>query len=174
MTDPTSIQFGDAGEGLFSEQQVLHLLKVEFRRSRRYSYPLSCLVVRVDRLERIGDVHGFEAQDLVMSEVVRSVTAQIRTCDFLGLLPDQRLLVVMPHTPEDGIRIVADRLVERIGGNRFEFDGKQARITCSIGVAAFDADQAEFYDQILEAARKAADVAAASGGGRVEMAVPGA
>ena len=38
--------------GLFSYTQILHLLKIEFARARRYQYELSCVLVEIDRLAR--------------------------------------------------------------------------------------------------------------------------
>ena len=40
----------DVDAGLFSYTQILHLLKIEFSRARRYQYELSCILLEIDRL----------------------------------------------------------------------------------------------------------------------------
>ena len=46
----------DPGAGVFSLSQIRHLMRVEFGRAQRYGYPLSCLVISVDRLDSLRDL----------------------------------------------------------------------------------------------------------------------
>ena len=66
-TRPTGTSAGgrESTEGflsgaLFSQAQILHLMKNEFARSRRYGLPLGCIVLQVDRLPQLVDLYGAE------------------------------------------------------------------------------------------------------------------
>ena len=45
MPELKGMDFESQDPGLFNYPQILHLLKVEFSRARRYHYPLSCLLL---------------------------------------------------------------------------------------------------------------------------------
>ena len=65
--------------GLFSYTQILHLLKIEFARARRYQYDLSCILVEVDRLASLGDLHGSMVRDQVEdAELLDLVELELR------------------------------------------------------------------------------------------------
>ena len=64
---PTGVgRFGGAGPvagSPFSQSQILHLMKTEFARARRYGFPVSCMLVQVDRLDALVDLHGGALRD---------------------------------------------------------------------------------------------------------------
>ena len=47
---PESSAFSDAERSLFSLAQIQHLMRVEFNRAGRYSYPIVCMIIAIDRL----------------------------------------------------------------------------------------------------------------------------
>ena len=99
---PTGVgRFGGAGPvsgSPFSHAQILHLMKTEFARARRYGFPVSCMLVQVDRLDALVDLHGGALREMVRVEVGKLVHDKTRGADHLGLASDDRYLVVMPHT----------------------------------------------------------------------------
>src|SRR5881296_1475295 len=123
MAESRSVSFGAGDPGLFSYPQVIHLLTVEFARARRYAYPLSCLLLRVDGLETLRDLHGYRARDLVRERAIALVRRESRSCDFLGRFPDDRLLVVLPHTDLEGALVLADRVRAALGSLEIEVEG---------------------------------------------------
>ena len=42
---------------LFSQAQILHLMRNEFARARRHGLPLGCLLLQADRLAQLVDLH---------------------------------------------------------------------------------------------------------------------
>ena len=67
MNDPSQ-QSRD--RSLFSLAQIQHLIRVEFHRAQRYGYPLSCLMVGVDRLNQLRDLYGYDSKEAVLEEVI--------------------------------------------------------------------------------------------------------
>ena len=60
----------DAGPGVFSLTQIRHLMRVEFSRAQRYSYPVTCIAVACDRMGHLRDLYGYEFRESVMDEVI--------------------------------------------------------------------------------------------------------
>src|SRR5438552_11911730 len=91
-----------APRGLFSVAQIQHILRVEFARAQRYRYALACLMISVDQLESLRDLCGYEIKEQVLESVVGLLQNATRTSDFLGRTADDRLAVLIPHTPKEG------------------------------------------------------------------------
>ena len=59
-----------ADKSLFSLAQIQHLMRVEFNRAQRYGYPISCIMVAVDRLGHLRDLYGYEAKEEIVDSVI--------------------------------------------------------------------------------------------------------
>lgn len=149
---------------VFSVAQIQHVLRVEFSRAARYRYPLSCLSIAVDQLGALRDEQGYEAKEAALEAVVALLVEITRSSDFLGRFADDRLLAVLPHTPADGARLLAGRLLAS-AHERPVVPGRE-RLTLSIGGATIGEGTALFHDQLLAASETALAEAAASGGDR--------
>ena len=173
MTEIRSAQFHDGDPALFSLSQIMHLMRIEFGRAQRYGYPLSVLVISVDRLGHLRDLYGYESKEAVLEEVARLLKAETRTCDFLGRMADDRLMAVVPHTGADGLTVLNERLLKGVRGIQFESDGKRIAIAISIGAASMqDGAKTLFFDQLVGAAERALEEASAAGGDRAAAGDP--
>jgi diguanylate cyclase (GGDEF)-like protein len=153
--------------GLFSVAQIQHVLRVEFARSQRYGYPMSCMLIAVDQLGSVRDRSGYEAKEEIMDAVVDLLKHSTRDSDFLGRTADDRLMAVIPHTNAEGAHVLGVRLVEGVRAREFPHvvEGS-APITLSIGIAVHERSSAMFFDSLLETAEAALAEAIGAGGDR--------
>ena len=165
MSDVISTTGSDSG-GIFSLTQIRHLMRVEFGRAQRYRYPITCMIVEIDRLGYLRDLYGYDLKEAVIDDVVALVQRGTRSCDYLGRQVDDRLMVVMPHTDREGGRSAAGRLLEGVRELQFEVDGRTLHITVSIGAAHFEEDNTLFFDQLVEGAEAAVTGSSEAGGNR--------
>src|SRR6185295_7447997 len=98
---------------LLTYPQLQNTLRIEFARARRYSYPLCCLVLQVDGLDRIRDLHGSAPRDQALAHVVKLIQAQTRASDSIALFHD-RLAAILPHTDAAGAHAFAERIREQV------------------------------------------------------------
>jgi diguanylate cyclase (GGDEF)-like protein len=162
-----AVQAGDGAEsGIFSYTQILHLLKIEFARARRYQYQLSCVLVEVDRLGNIGDLHGSVVRDQVENAVGDLLNRHSRSCDFVGRL-GERFVLVLPHTDKKGAQLLAQRLHDRVSGLDVRVDDRPIRISASLGVATLDDEDTIFFDAVLKKAETALQQVTSRGGDAV-------
>lgn len=167
MSDLRSAQFSDADPGLFSLSQIMHLMRTEFGRAQRYRYPLSVLVIGVDRLGSLRDVYGYESKEAVLDEVARLLKKETRSCDFLGRLADDRLMAVAPHTDSAGVDVLASRLLNGVRNLRFESNAKEIPVRISIGAASMTDQRTMYFDQLVAAAERALEEGSSAGGDRL-------
>lgn len=162
----------DGGDGflsssLFSQAQILHLMKNEFARARRHGIPMGCIVLQVDRLPQLVDLHGAELRQAVRSAVARLVREKTRGSDLLGATNDDRYLLVLPHTDLAQTHIVADRLQQVFAGVEIAVDGRPLALTISAGVSACVDQKTMFFDTLLGQAEAALEYAERAGGNQV-------
>ncbi|MEM9801698.1 MAG: GGDEF domain-containing protein [Planctomycetota bacterium] len=163
-------------KSLFSLAQIQHLMRVEFNRAQRYGYPISLLMIAVDRLGHLRDMYGYEAKEEIVDAIVDLLKRATRSSDFLGRMADDRLLAVVPHVDAKGLESMCGRLIEEIRRLDFKSDGRTIQISASVGGAhdAFETpgERMLFFDALLHAADEALQEAVAGGGDRVQLIDP--
>lgn len=140
------------------------LLLMEVKRSRRYRYPLAFLMLAVDDFAGTVGQLDSRAQGRFMGQLLGLTVKSLRDIDLCVLYAQDKFLVFLPHTDRAGALIVAGRLRERI-----EDFSDGPKVTCSIGVAAYDGSGASIsFGGLLKDATTALSKAQAEGGNRVE------
>jgi diguanylate cyclase (GGDEF)-like protein len=162
------VKDNDAGTGLFSYTQILHLLKIEFSRARRYQYELSCILLEIDRLGGLGDLHGADVRDRIEDSVADLLNRHSRSCDFVGRL-GERFVVVLPHTDAAGATLLAQRLHDRVSKLDVNVDDRRHPVSVSVGVSTQDGDESIFFDSVLKQAELALGEVISRGGDSVKL-----
>ena len=168
MPDHDSLESFSAEAGLFSYAQILHLLKIEFSRARRYDYPLTCCLFQIDRLENLKDLYGYKVRDQIEEQVVAVVHRMSRSSDFLGKI-GERMILILPHTDAKGVKILMDRVREKIRDFAFEVDERPVQVSISAGLATYRDRNTLFFDSIIKNAETALDQVVARGGNGVDV-----
>jgi diguanylate cyclase (GGDEF)-like protein len=164
-------KFGGAATGAapFSQAQILHLMKTEFARGRRYGTPVACVIMQVDRLRSLTDIHGSEFNEKVQTELARLVSESTRGADQLGMISDGRYLLVLPHTDQDQAMVVAERIGREFRKLEVRSKGSVLVLTLSFGIVGSRDRDTLFFDTMLSRAEAALERAKNAGGDRVEV-----
>ena len=163
-----SSAFGTRSVPLIGLSQTQQLAKQEFARARRYDYPLSIGVCRVDRIEQLTDLYGAESRSLLMEELARLFHSRSRSTDIVGRLSEDRLLWVLPHTDLDGSRLAAERIREAVETVELRSGRRAIQIGISVGLACFVNRNTLFFDSVLMQAQEALERAQDRGGNQIE------
>lgn len=151
----------------FTQVQILDLMKVEFARARRYGFPVACIVLTVNRLAALTDMHGRELRDRVRGELCRLVREKTRSSDYLGTFGEDSYLVVLPHADERMAEAVGNRILRGFGDLYVEADGVPLRLCLGVGVAASEDRDTLFFDTLVSQAEIALQWSLDSGGDQV-------
>lgn len=160
--------FGARSLPILGLNQTQQLAEQEFARARRYEYPLTIGVCRVDRIEQLTDLYGAESRGLLMEEVSRLFRARARSTDIVGRLSEDRLLWVLPHTDLDGARLAAERIRESAETIELRSGRRAIQVGISIGLACYVNRNTLFFDSILMQAEEALERAQERGGNQLE------
>jgi diguanylate cyclase (GGDEF)-like protein len=161
----------DGLTGVWNRRYLQLTLTKEIERAQRFDRPLSVLMMDIDHFKLVNDAHGHQVGDEVLVELTRRTMSTIRgQIDALARYGGEEFIVVLPETPRDGARVVADKILSVIRHRPFVEDGDGGvPLTVSIGVAAFPEDGST-ADELVRAADLAMYRAKEAGRDRVEVA----
>ena len=132
-------------------------------RCRTARQPVAVLMIDVDHLKQINDVHGHIAGDHVLKEVGNRVISALRPSDLVTRMGGDEFVVIMPETDLDAALHVAERLRGRIADVPIE----SVAVTLSIGAAASRPEAEEELGATLKRADAGLYQVKRAGGNRV-------
>ena len=147
-------------------------LEYELERSRRHNHEVSLVLVRPDAFDELTLRFGEAAATQTLSAVAEAIGVNLRATDVPLRLGAFDFGVILPETPSETARGVAERIRLAVGGHRLALDdGEAADISVAIGIATFPAD-ATSNDDLVAAAQRALNSAAERGGNRTVLTSP--
>lgn len=158
ITDPLT--------GRHNRRYMLDTLARDLKQAKRFSLPLSVVMVDIDRFKNFNDKHGHLAGDEALKGISGVLAVNIRDSDVVARWGGEEFLVSLVQTDKPGGINAAEKLREAVEGLTFNFKGKKARLTISCGVATFEED-GRTLEELLEAADQALYLAKDGGRNRV-------
>ncbi len=145
----------------------------ELKRSIRFAYPLSLLVLDLDRFSLLNETLGYEIGDRILKQVGTALRQLVRGYDVVARYGGDEFAVVLPATSVEGALVVAQRLRDRIATTTsLPFKEVLFPLQLSIGVTSVRRGRAADAQQLLSLAEQAMITAKQKGGNRVEVMLP--
>lgn len=161
----------DAVTGVGNENSFLSNLSKEWDRSYREGEVLSLIVVELDNYREIHADYGAVASDECLKNVASILERLIsRPADCITRYGDKVFGIVLPGTDEKGAQHLADKIVNAVAEQPFDFGVAQVKASVSVGVAAVMPFKPDQYRELLMSAEGAVYVAKNDGGNRVKFA----
>ena len=160
----------DALSGLFNRRYFFAQGEAEFRRCRRYSSPLSLLLLDFDQFKSINDRLGHEAGDRVIEVFGQLFVKIMREHDLPARMGGEEFIALLPETPIEGAYVVAERLREALQTQPITLANDIIYVTASIGIAETRHDE-DTLQSLINRADGAMYVAKSTGRNRVCRAV---
>jgi diguanylate cyclase (GGDEF)-like protein len=165
----------DTLTGLFNRRYIMIRAEEEVRRSSRHGYPLSCLLLDIDRFGDLNDKWGHVVGDGVLRDLSHVITRTMRATDVAARYRDDEFLILLTDTDAAGAQIAANRLRDSVADHNF-FNSEAndpLRITASIGIAYWQpvkgSQSGTWEPQLLALAERALRAAKLSGPNRLVM-----
>jgi diguanylate cyclase (GGDEF)-like protein len=125
----------DGLTGCFNRTYALDVLDTELRRARRSHTPVSLIMFDLDRFKDINDRHGHLGGDAVLAAVGVKMREVLRGSDLKCRYGGEEFMVLLPETPLEGAKRVADTLRRELAGMPVIWKGESIAVTGSFGVA---------------------------------------
>lgn len=141
----------------------------EIERVTRYGGRFCLVMFDIDHFKRVNDTFGHQVGDYVIKQIVALVGRRIRGSDIFGRYGGEEFVICLPNTSTHDGTALTESLRSIIAQAEFSYvDGP---ITCSFGLAEYQAD--ETVRDIFTRADSALYRAKNAGRNRVEVAVVG-
>ena len=158
----------DGLTGLWNRKYFDSRLDAEFGEARRHGTPLSLIMSDIDKFKSINDGFGHPFGDAVLEEFSHILVAG-RTSDVACRYGGEEFGIILPSTPIEAARDVADRLRERLAAYKWPRHDELV-VTASFGVSDLSCiSPGATPKAMVEAADKALYAAKHGGRNRVEI-----
>ncbi|HEY1268100.1 MAG TPA: diguanylate cyclase [Candidatus Binatia bacterium] len=154
--------------GLHNRRTFEERLSHEFERAKRYSRPLSILMIDVDNFKNINDSHGHPCGDRVLRRIAEVIGARTRKADIAARYGGEEFVVLLPEIGLEGGVQAGEKLRQEIAAIRF--DDNNVSPTVSVGVASTSARPYPDAANVVQDADLALYKAKGRGKNRVEFA----
>ncbi|MDP3920600.1 MAG: GGDEF domain-containing protein [Candidatus Omnitrophota bacterium] len=142
----------DSRTGLYNFAAVKDRLMSEIERAKRFGSPLTCLMIDIDNLKEVNDTHGHPAGDEVIYYVSQVLENEIRVIDTAARYGGDEFFVILPVTPSDGARTVAERIRAKAADGVAVHGGTLIKTSVSIGVAGYPSSRVWDVHSLIEEA----------------------
>jgi diguanylate cyclase (GGDEF)-like protein len=145
----------DVLTGCLNRRALIEKLEQEVDRARRYEFPVTILLIDLDRFKAVNDTLGHLVGDAVLRQLGELLRREVRSVDLVARYGGEEFVVLLPNTATDGGMSFAERLRIRVAQQDFTTGLAPLALTVSIGVATFPATPGETVDELLAAADQA-------------------
>ncbi|MER3430311.1 MAG: hypothetical protein C4324_04580 [Blastocatellia bacterium] len=122
----------DSLTGLLNRRYLQNRLVEELNRSRRYHFPMTLLMIDVDRFKSYNDAYGHLAGDEALRIVAGILKENLRGADVAARFGGDEFAVLLPQTSLEEAIQIAERIRRQIERSSFP----HRSVTASIGIAA--------------------------------------
>lgn len=139
--------------GLYNRRRFLAAAKRELDLAMRHGQPVAVLMLDIDHFKLINDVHGHAVGDRMLVEVGRRCASALRTTDLLARWGGEEFMALLPNTPVEQARVLAERVRETIAASaQIQLHDRSVRATVSVGAAGCQAGHWLALDELLRLA----------------------
>ncbi len=133
VTDPMT--------GVFNRRGFFDVGQRQIERARHNHHPYAVLMLDLDHFKRVNDTYGHPAGDEVLAEIGKECRRNIRSIDVIGRYGGEEFVIVLLESSAQAAMRVAERICRSIAAHEFITQAAAVRLTVSIGVNAFPADE---------------------------------
>jgi len=154
---------------LYNRRYFMELLELEFQRAQRYEAKLSFVMIDIDHFKSFNDSYGHLIGDRILYEVAQILRESLRVHDIVGRYGGEEFALLMPETELKGGLVVAERYRKRVEDYMLLEEGKELKVTISLGVAPYPQKEIHSVDDLIRLADHALFQAKKNGRNRVEV-----
>ncbi len=147
------LSYTDDLTGIYNHRFFVEQLGREVERHRRYSTPLSLLMIDIDYFKHYNDTNGHLAGDEVLKAIALLIERGVRQTDIVARYGGEEFSAILTNTGRNGAFEIAERVRRNVADTRFpnERDQPNKDLTVSVGVATISSSLFALTDLIREA-----------------------
>ncbi|MBJ7313091.1 EAL domain-containing protein [Rugamonas sp. CCM 8940] len=108
--------------------------------ANRSGHPLWVMLIDLDRFKFVNDSLGHKAGDLLLKTVASRLQDSVRESDTVARLSGDEFVAILTEYPDEALTPEVSARIMRAMAQPVQLEGKEFFVTCSIGVAIYQAD----------------------------------
>lgn len=124
------------------------------------------MFIDLDRFKAVNDSSGHAAGDALLRLVATTIQSTVRSIDIVARIGGDEFGVILRGCPQSYARLVAQKIVERVGNLEFTWGSATFKIGASIGLATMNGKNGT-VDEVMARADEACYAAKSAGRGCV-------
>ena len=152
--------------GLYNRRFLNEALNSELARAMRENFPVSFIMIDIDRFKHLNDTFGHPAGDVVLKQLAAQILSQSRAFDIICRFGGEEFLAILPNITSEIAFQVAERWRRSFWENALSHENGKIRTTISCGISEFPLD-GESVDELISVADQALYQAKEAGRNRV-------
>jgi len=92
----------------------------------------------IDNFKVVNDRYGHDCGDFILTGLSGLMRAMIRKQDVVARWGGEEFIFLLPESPREGARKVAETIRKKISTELFSFNGQPLSITMTLGVCEFN------------------------------------
>jgi diguanylate cyclase (GGDEF)-like protein/PAS domain S-box-containing protein len=147
------LSYTDDLTGMYNHRFFVEQLTREVERHRRYSTPLSLLMIDIDYFKHYNDGNGHLAGDRVLRAIALLIERGVRQTDIVARYGGEEFAAILTNTGTKGAFDIAERVRRNVADTRFPNERAQPNkdLTVSVGMATISSSISTLTDLIREA-----------------------
>ena len=156
------IEIYDPLTKVYNRRYLDQQLSLEWRRLQRIPSPVSVIICDIDYFEAYKNNYGEPAANQCLQNVVQLMSQAIRRpADFISLYSEEKLAIILPHTPVQGAQNIVAAIQTMLSQLQLPHAKSPASpfVTLSFGIATTIPNATKSPNSIMEAAEQALYIA---------------
>lgn len=158
----------DGLTGVYNHSLLLELLDRELAKQERNRKGICFAMLDIDHFKKINDTYGHMAGDLILQELCRILTRELRKSDVVGRYGGEEFGIILPEITEEDAYLLCDRVRRTVEDNHFQLEDRTVRITISIGLCFKSGEEELLTGEMIKRADEALYRAKNHGRNRIE------
>ena len=151
----------DSETGLLNEAYFGLRVEEEFKKSWRFQWSYSLLLVDVNGLAEVESSEGRAAADALILDIAGEILTASRDVDLAARLSRNRFAMLLPGTPTEGAVTMVRRVLQGV------LEKVEERVNLAVGISTSPQDKLASPDEFFARAEQALNMARSQGSNQV-------
>ncbi len=143
----------DGLTGIFNRQYFEQLAEVQFLKAKRLQSDLCIVMIDINEFKKINDNYGHLTGDLVLKEVAKTISENIRDFDIFGRFGGDEFILLMSDTNRVQAAAIVRRLQNLVRKIQFKQSDNGANVSACFGIYQMQGEQ-DLIKVIMQADKK--------------------
>ena len=133
-----TLAFTDELTKLYNRRFFNEILQKEFAKAKRYQYPLSIIMLDIDRFKTFNDKYGHPTGDIVLETVAGVLKRTARESDIVARYGGEEFSILLINTKKNSSIELAERVRTAVEKTTVDTDYGNLRVTISLGIGLME------------------------------------